>query len=133
MTTTYHHSEKPLRFSVPFVKSKERPRVYNNRTITPKATKASEDEIAMLFRMAKIQQNRYDLTLDKRYRVSLFAPYVRRKVDLDNQLKTVMDALNGELYKDDTQVDCLHAERVPGQEGFVIEVAAFYPVEELQK
>ncbi len=35
--------------------------------------------------------------------------------DLDNRIKTISDALNGEAYIDDRQIKELHVKEVPGK------------------
>jgi Holliday junction resolvase RusA-like endonuclease len=45
---------------------------------------------------------------DARYAVSISMHFAdRRRRDTDNVAKSILDALNGALWKDDAQVDCL--------------------------
>jgi crossover junction endodeoxyribonuclease RusA len=81
---------------------KERPR-FNTKTgrvYTPRKTKTAEDHIAWEFKRhygAKL------LTQDVHVCLSFHLEKGQR-ADLDNLVKTVLDALNGVAWKDDAQV-----------------------------
>lgn len=64
--------------------------------------------------------------LVERMSVSIFyVPHDRRRRDIDNVAKTIMDACNGVLWADDSQIDVLHVERVhDGDPGVTVCVMA---------
>lgn len=102
-----------LQFSVPGQPvPKGRPRLgAHGSTFTPSRTKHYEDAVKLLCRLAA-NQCRWRPTADLRYSVSLmfFTATARRK-DIDNLTKAILDAMNHEAYKDDSQVDELHVYR----------------------
>ena len=87
---------------------------------TPKETRDAEAAIAITVKAA---MSRHGITLDDTSRFSVaLAFYVttKKRHDIDNLAKLVLDACNGIVWKDDSQVDRLLVERhydtlVPGQ------------------
>lgn len=60
----------------------------------------------------KKQSTKWILTEDSVFvKVKILLPDQRRR-DLDNALKSLLDAMNGIIYKDDTQVFKIEAEKV---------------------
>lgn len=96
---------------------KARPRVYGRHAITPKKTLDAEARIFTEFRRA--YPDAQPLDGEVLMFVEFWMPR-QGKPDLDNLLKTVMDALNGVAYRDDAQITRLNAakimpdRRVPG-------------------
>lgn len=119
--------EHGLVFEVPGkVRGKGRPRfMRNGHTYTDKNTVEYEKAI----RNAYLRLSRY--VSERSVRISIyicFAPNKsdskrnravklsnekapKKKPDIDNVIKIVLDALNGVAYKDDTQVNEIHVER----------------------
>lgn len=90
--------------------SKGRPRVTSRGTFTPKRTR----EFEKLVKAAAAAVRPLDWKIDGRYRVEIgITPKTRRRSDIDNQAKAILDALNGVFYRDDYQVDQLVIERHP--------------------
>ena len=91
--------------------SKERPRVTKRKgksiTYTPKGTRVAELAIAW----ETVSQNPgITMEADLDFRVDvLFVSKSNRRRDIDNMIKLVLDALNGVVYKDDSQVVEIHA------------------------
>lgn len=85
---------------------KERPRVVNGRTYTPKRTKQAEEAIAWAYKAACANhQEQGDLSL-----TAVFCRSDKRRVDLDNLLKLLMDGLTkGGAWVDDSQIVHLNA------------------------
>lgn len=92
--------------------SKARPRVTTSKkgksiTYTPKKTRVAELAIAW----EVVSQNpgiSMDAELDFRVDV-IFVSKSNTRRDIDNMIKLVMDALNGVVYEDDSQVVEIHA------------------------
>lgn len=108
-----------LEFTLPGdLKSKERPRLgRGGRTFTPKATLEAEAAIRDCIR----EHLPHGWTpLDGRVRVTVTAYLsTNRRADLDNKVKTLLDALNPApgwcgIWHDDSQVDEIHAIAVRG-------------------
>lgn len=88
--------------------SKGRPRVTSRGTFTPKRTRDFEK----LVKAAAAAARPVEWKIDGRYRVEIcIMPKTRRRADIDNQAKAILDGLNGVLYRDDYQVDQLVIER----------------------
>lgn len=85
---------------------KQRPRVTRGRTFTPKKTRAYEASIAMHARMAGVTPSDGPVHV----RIMACMPDKRRR-DLDNVIKAVLDGLNGVAYHDDAQVTQIVAEK----------------------
>lgn len=81
--------------------SKARPRVVRGRAFTPETTLRQERRVAEAYPGAMLEG---DLCVEC---VFYAGTAVRR--DVDNQLKLVLDALNGVAYEDDHQVKQIHA------------------------
>lgn len=118
-----------MRFTIPGKpQAKERPRTVNGHTYTPKRTQDYET----LVRISKIgdvrARGRFDegplevsivwarqITASwskKRKAEALAQVYAVDRMDLDNVAKSVLDALNGIAYNDDSQVAVLHVSRL---------------------
>jgi crossover junction endodeoxyribonuclease RusA len=82
--------------------SKERARITGRGTYTPVKTVAAEARIAWGFRQAA-KGWKVDDTSEFIVGMSFFLS-TRRRRDIDNMMKLVMDALNGVCWKDDSQV-----------------------------
>lgn len=80
------------------------------RTYTPTRTAAAEERIGWALRAAGVRRADTD---DLEVRV-VFHLAGRRRVDVDNLVKTALDACNGIAWRDDCQVTLLHAEVVRG-------------------
>jgi len=85
--------------------SKQRPRVVDKRAFTPKATKIAEKSIKLLLvlaypKMEPDEDHCFEVT------IRFFCAYRQRK-DLDNMTKLVLDACNGIVWVDDSQVTSL--------------------------
>lgn len=94
--------------------SKGRPRFFNGHAVTPKETRAAEQVVGLLAR-ARLQGR--DVDARSLFAATLFfatsSPALR---DLDNLAKLVLDALNKIVWKDDRQVEELHAKLVRGDD-----------------
>lgn len=86
---------------------KERPRVARGRAYTPKATAAYEDTVAWTVK-GKYPGLKVDPDGEWRLAVT-FMLGDRRRRDLDNLVKAVMDGLNGIVWQDDSQVVTIRA------------------------
>lgn len=90
--------------------SKGRPRVGARGTYTPARTKEYEDKVAAEYLRVT---HRYNREPEGRYALDLTIKVSsRRRQDLDNVIKSVMDGLNGVAYADDSQVDRISVSRV---------------------
>ena len=59
-----------------------------------------------------VDSSGYDSFADSRLRVDItICPRSKRRFDLDNLLKAILDAMQGSLYQDDEQVDDLRIRR----------------------
>ncbi len=92
--------------------SKQRPR-FNKKTgraVTPQVTKNAEAWVGTFLRQAFP-----DVDRDHDWAVTLqFYSKDNRRRDVDNLVKLVLDAANGIIWRDDTQVTELHAYHVKG-------------------
>ena len=95
--------------------AKQRPRVTRGgasgpRTYTPNKTLIAERQVAWTFR------HFYPSVLvddDHDFKVTLeFYIGSKRRIDIDNLVKTILDGLNGVVWKDDSQVTDLRAQKV---------------------
>lgn len=92
--------------------SKQRPRfnTTTGRAATPQVTKAAEARVGWALREAFPTVNRRS-----EFKVSLwFYSKDRRRRDIDNLTKLCLDAANGIVWQDDSQVVELHAWHVRG-------------------
>jgi crossover junction endodeoxyribonuclease RusA len=87
---------------------KGRPRLGKGRTYTPAQTEAAEVEVGW---RTKLQlpsgyevDDEHEFVLDARFELGN-----KRRRDVDNLVKLVMDALNEIVWKDDSQVVEVHA------------------------
>lgn len=91
-------------------KPKERPRVVRVKgrlvTFTPKKSLKYEHLVGMCARSAGVRELEGPVSLD----ASFYLP-TKRRMDLDNLLKAVLDGLNGIAYADDSQVCEVKARR----------------------
>lgn len=114
---------KPVRFFIPFVAGKDRPRfTRSGHTYTTAKTAAHEQEIAWLYRQAggKLHVSEaleMHVTVTKPLPKSIPKKVTIRaytqKPDVDNILKLVMDALNGVAHHDDKQIVRSKVEKLP--------------------
>lgn len=88
-------------------KSKQRPRVTSRGAYTPKETVEAERAIRDLWRDQGQEPFQYQLLVDL-----TFYNGNRRRRDLDNMAKLVLDALNKEAYADDVQVVELNCRKI---------------------
>ena len=92
--------DKVVRFEVPGEpKSKGRPRVTQRGTYTPKETLEAERKVRTYWQKTGASQFQYQLLVEID-----FYNGNRRRRDLDNMAKLVLDALNRHAYEDDNQV-----------------------------
>ena len=86
---------------------KQRPRVTDSGTYTPKETTRYEKKVAQCAERAGLK--RWDP--DGEYRVELTAIYPdSRRADVDNIIKAILDGLNGVLWADDRHVTSVAAD-----------------------
>lgn len=96
--------DRVVRFTVPGEpKSKQRPRVTQRGTFTPKDTLEAERRVRDEWRKLGEQPFQYQVVMEIE-----FYNGNRRRRDLDNMAKLVLDALNGEAFDDDYQVVSLN-------------------------
>lgn len=95
--------------------AKARPRVVKGNTFTPEKTRIAEDNIGWAFKSA-YPGNQVNNLAHFRVEILFFLTNYKngkpRKFDLDNGCKTVLDALNGIVWGDDSQVTKLTLEKV---------------------
>ena len=87
--------------------AKARPRVGKHGTYTPANTREWEELVAW---SAKAKMGATE-PMQERLRVHLVFFGASKISDLDNLAKSVLDAMNGLVYKDDSQIDRLVIER----------------------
>jgi len=77
---------------------------YQGRKLTPKTQRAYQRHVRAVLAAARPRR----WPLDMRYAVEaiVYEPDARRR-DLDNEVKTLADALNGTIWADDSQIDAL--------------------------
>lgn len=117
-----------LSFSVPGdAVPKGRPRFGKGRIYTPPRTAAFERKVALYAKKAKATIHAGPLSLTIQFFLS-----THRVVDLDNLLKACMDALNGVVWIDDSQIEHFTVTKYVGQGAgqSKIWVSAFTPLEE---
>lgn len=88
---------------------KQRPRLVSGRVFTPSKTHAAEELIAWKARAAGARISTSDVSVTVGFYFT-----GKRRGDIDNLVKTVLDALNGVAYVDDRQVVHLQAAVVLG-------------------
>ena len=80
---------------------------------TPAKQRGYQRLVADVARTALHRSPRWPL--DARYRVDCSATFAdARRRDLDNSIKTALDALSGVTWRDDSQVDEMHVYRLRG-------------------
>ncbi|HEX2143006.1 MAG TPA: RusA family crossover junction endodeoxyribonuclease [Glycomyces sp.] len=99
-------------FSVPLAQPKERHRKGGaGHMYTPENTVAAEEAIGWAFKAAARNHQP-----DKgRYGLHITVAGANAATDVDNLEKLVMDGLQGQVYKNDRQVDELYIRRLPGR------------------
>ena len=114
-----------MRFVIPGrPHGKRRPRVALRRgnrvvTYTPRETREYEERVAWEARAAGVTMIDGPVAL----RLWLYSKG-RRRADIDNAAKSVMDGLNGVAYRDDSQVVALHVYAMTGEpERVEVEIA----------
>lgn len=118
-----------IRFTIPGrPQAKERPRTANGHTYTPRRTKDYETLVSDCWHLStkfdfKTLEGPLEVSIvwakqvpkswsKKRKEEALWGVYAVDRMDLDNVTKSVLDALNGLAYHDDSQVAVLHVFRV---------------------
>jgi crossover junction endodeoxyribonuclease RusA len=92
--------DRVVRFTVPGEpRSKQRPRVTNHGTFTPKETMEAERKFKEYWRALGEEPFKFHVLVE----IEFYNGNKRRR-DLDNMAKLVLDALNGEAYDDDFRV-----------------------------
>jgi crossover junction endodeoxyribonuclease RusA len=95
---------------------KGRPRLGKGGNVyTPKKTKAYERKVALIATIARQSAHRKPFTGPVGISVVLRFK-TKRRIDLDNCLKALMDSLNGVLYADDSQVMEMQVSKVIGSD-----------------
>ena len=92
---------------------KGRPRfTVHGGVYTPKMTREAEDEVLWSFKIAHPghEPAAGPIGIDLE-----FAPTKGRRGDIDNYIKTVLDALNGWAWKDDRQIETITASFTRGE------------------
>jgi len=111
---------------------KGRPRFGRGHAFTPATTRREEERVAMLAIHKLMYSALLGPTPTNCRRATDAAPRAltvtfysgdHRRRDLDNLVKLVKDALNGVAWKDDSQVDQLHASRIHGDPNPRTEIA----------
>lgn len=98
-----------MKFTIPGKpQPKQRPRFGKGRTYTSKETSTYEAVVAMSALMARPRG--WDKSA--RYRVEILAVFGdRRRRDLDNVVKSILDGCNVTVWNDDSQVDEIEIKR----------------------
>lgn len=94
---------------------KARARVKGKGVYTPKATREWEDLVRL---QAKIQYGS-SLLMTGRLIVRIHFYGLDRRGDLDNYAKSILDALQGLIYRNDNQIDDLRVVRCGGKTKYV--------------
>lgn len=108
MTISLAQPERAVRFVITGEpRSKQRARVTQRGTYTPTQTKQAEQVIAYSYKQLRVPsfQHQVIVTID-------FYNGNRRRRDIDNMAKLVLDALNGVAYADDYQVVGLNLRKI---------------------
>jgi Holliday junction resolvase RusA-like endonuclease len=90
-------------------RSKARPRVVRGRTFTPKTTMEAEASVAAAASDA-LEGVDWDFTGPMRLDIDFYMK-TARLTDCDNLAKLVMDAIQGLVFENDSQVSDLHVRR----------------------
>lgn len=118
-----------IKFNVPFIQGKGRPRFYNGHAVTPQATRDAERLIQTFYVQASNKKFGKVLIAPKGtpvfVKICIYNPLPKNtpkkieemnnvvKPDLDNVAKLVLDALNQCAFEDDAQVVNLSVIKVP--------------------
>lgn len=78
---------------------KKRPRFANGRAITDAVTRQAEEDFRWRLRVARVKPFEGDLKVEMH-----FHRQDNRRCDIDNLVKLAWDAMNGFVWKDDSQV-----------------------------
>jgi crossover junction endodeoxyribonuclease RusA len=90
------------------VQPKERPRKGQGHWYTPTKTRIYEEKVAAYARSAQVERSEEHLEV----MIFIYWPDLRRR-DIDNGVKSILDALNGIAWRDDSQiVDLLVCKRL---------------------
>lgn len=114
------------RFEVPGpAVGKGRPRFGNGRTFTDKKTAAYENLVALQAQAHNIPWIEGHVKVDvvvakqvlksmskKKKALAISGVYAVGKPDLDNVMKSILDGLNGVIYRDDSQVAAMSISRI---------------------
>lgn len=107
-------SDQVIRFTVPGRPvPKARPRFGGGGVFTDKRTKEYEAAVKVKAKLALALGKRAPIMpnawpTDQRYRVDLIMVFDdNRRRDIDNCAKAILDAMNGVVYDDDSQIDQL--------------------------
>lgn len=110
-----------MTFTIPVIPvPKARPRVMRGGwTFTPKKTRDAEQLVRFYAGMAlKVAKDAaWGENFIDRLSMTILFFGARKNADIDNLAKTVMDSLQGFLFKNDCQVDHLELWRHPGEKG----------------
>lgn len=99
--------EKVVRFTIRGEpKSKQRPRVTARGTYTPAETREAEQRVRQAWTETNTEPYAYQVIVS----IDFFNGNKRRR-DLDNMAKLVLDALNKHAYEDDYQVVALNLQK----------------------
>lgn len=112
-----------LSFSVPGpLVTWKRTTIYGGRRLTPKAQREYQQRVYFAACLAVASASGW--SRDRRYAVDIvWTPPDRRRADVDNCAKTVLDSLNGCVWLDDSQVDDLRVRRAePSRSGACVVV-----------
>lgn len=86
----------------------KRAQSFGKQRFTPK----SQREYQGLVRACALNERPAGWTLDGRYGIEVdYVPLDKRRRDIDNVAKTIMDSLNGVAWRDDSQVDIVFIKR----------------------
>jgi crossover junction endodeoxyribonuclease RusA len=76
---------------------------------TPTRTKDYENWVGLCAKAARVRPHAGDVVVELEMRVSLTKAGHRRKIDIDNCIKAILDGLNGVAWEDDSQVRGIRA------------------------
>lgn len=108
MTTIGTNPDKVVRFTIRGEpKSKQRPRVTARGTYTPTETREAEERVRTAWTETKAEPFAHQVVVT----IDFFNGNKRRR-DLDNMAKLVLDALNKVAYADDYQVVGLNLRKI---------------------
>lgn len=108
MVTISAAPQKVTRFTIyGEPKSKQRARVTTRGTYTPVETKQAEQNIATAYQRTRSEQFRFGIVMS----IDFYNGNKRRR-DVDNMAKLVLDALNKVAYADDYQVVELNLRKI---------------------